>query len=195
LPVSQKCRPQGLATLSAVSAPKTLEGVFQPPHALGISPSELFSFRAISDPVSGNLSLPALPAKTFRASTVCSKGSSPPEKPCPFSLPERLIRGGTVCSPEVPGLPGSPRVRPRRRASPSSPSPHALRQSLRFHKLRSGPQGIAARTQRLFPPKGAPTCLAFLTDGSVPPLRKRPRCGLFFHLEIQGTLTSPRNLS
>jgi len=52
---SQKCRPQGLATLSTVSAPKTLGSLFQPPTLLGFPLQSFLSSSMVEFSVSQKL--------------------------------------------------------------------------------------------------------------------------------------------
>jgi hypothetical protein len=61
--VPRKCRPQGLATLSTVSATRTLGDVYVP-NAPRLRSSELFSFRTVERAFRFDLSALAFPYKT-----------------------------------------------------------------------------------------------------------------------------------
>jgi len=121
-PTPRKSRPQGLATLSTASARRTLGDLFQPPTPLGFSlqsfPPPRGSNVSLLTPFRSCASLQDLPASHRRSSDFL-----PPEKPCPFSLPKRLIRVGAFCSPGTLGLSGLPSADPTEKPLPSrSPS-------------------------------------------------------------------------
>jgi hypothetical protein len=54
-----------------------------------------------------------------------------------------LVRNETLGSPEVFGPTGFLLTQPRKRASPSSPSPHTLKTNPFLKETVSGPQGLA----------------------------------------------------
>lgn len=160
----------------------------------GGSPFRAFLLSGGRISVSQDPSTLALPKKTQQPFSCASVASSHRKSRVPSALSEGLIRSGTSCSPRVSRLPGPPPVLSRRRASPSSPSPLALRIQKPYDPRTPEPQGFPSNTGRPFPPKGAPSCLAFPTDDPVPPLRKISRCGLFFPLEAPKPLTKPQPL-
>jgi len=122
----QKSRPQGLATLSTASAPRTLGSLSQLPTLLGFPLQSFLSSPVIGPSVSPRTFPSCTSSKNLPASRLCSRGFLPPEKLGLSTPPEGLVRGETICSPEVPGPSGPPPARPRKRASPSFPSPLAL---------------------------------------------------------------------
>jgi hypothetical protein len=87
LPAFQKPRPQGLATLSAASAPKPLEAFFSPQRSWGF-PFRAFLFSRGSIPVSRNRSPHALAMKTSRPPRGASGVSTHRKSRVPNRSPE-----------------------------------------------------------------------------------------------------------
>jgi hypothetical protein len=83
--VPRKCRPQGLATLSTVSATKTLGEVYVP-NARRLRSSELFSFRAVDGAFRLNLSAPAFSYKTRLGLALTLQRFAPARKAAPTVL-------------------------------------------------------------------------------------------------------------
>jgi len=150
--------------------PRTLESLFQLPTLLGFPLQSFLSSPVIRPPVSQKTFPSCTSPKNPSASRVCFRGLRPPKKLGLSSLPEGLVRGETVCSPEVFGPAGFPSAAPRKRASPSSPSPLALGSCPPLEEQHPWPQGLPASADWLLLPKEAPPCPTFLTDNPVPPL-------------------------
>jgi hypothetical protein len=100
-----------------------------------------------------------------------SSGFLPPGKPCPFS-PRVFSPGRDRCSPELSDLSGSPSDDPRKRTSPSLPSPRVLMNPQPYDKKSNEPQGIPGRQLGCSPHYRVPACLAFRTLNPLPPLKK-----------------------
>jgi len=112
-------------------------------NAPGVPSSELYLFlrdRAFRFPKA----LPFLhfPRKPSRPSRCASRAFSHRRSWVSHSLSGGLIRNETLGSPEVFGPTGFLPAQPRKRASPSSPSPHALANSPPFKGLSAEPQGF-----------------------------------------------------
>jgi hypothetical protein len=90
---SRKSRPQGLATLSAASAPQVLGDISQPPTLLGFALQSFSPFPGSEDSFESTFPLLRFPAKPVRASYRRFSGLLPREKPFPLR-PEGLIRSG-----------------------------------------------------------------------------------------------------
>jgi hypothetical protein len=109
----RKCRPQGLATLSTVSANPRPGGCFSTPDAHGLRPAELFSFSVIGQFFRIVLSVPALSYKTLSDLVPALQRLDPTKKAAPTRLlPEGLTRGRACCSLGPSGLLGSLIPRP-----------------------------------------------------------------------------------
>jgi len=139
-------------------------------NALGVPPSELSSSPAVESRFPKTLPRLHFRKKPLQLLSCASVASSHRKSRVPSALSEGLIRSGTPGSPGVSRLPGPPPILSRKRASPSFPSPRALRVQEPYDPQTPEPQGFPSRTGRPFPPKGAPSCLAFPTDDPVPPL-------------------------
>jgi hypothetical protein len=146
-------------------------GPLSAPNALGLRSSEPCSFRVIGKPFRASLSAPALPGKTRMTLPRRFSGLIPPGKPCP-SLSRVFSSGRDRCSPELCDLSGSPSIDPRRRTSPSPPSPRVLTSPQPYDKKPNGPQGVAGRQLGCSPHYRAPACLAFRIMNSLPPLEE-----------------------
>jgi hypothetical protein len=163
-------------------------GPLSAPNALGLRSSEPCSFRVIGKPFRASLSAPALPGKTRMTLPRRFSGLIPPGKPCP-SLSRVFSSGRDRCSPELCDLSGSPSIDPRRRTSPSPPSPRVLTSPQPYDKKPNGPQGVAGRQLGCSPHYRAPACLAFRILNPLPPLRRiHPQRTIF-------SSRSPRNLA
>jgi hypothetical protein len=95
----RKYRPQGLATLTTVSAYPRPWGPVSAPNALGLRPTELSSFPVIEQSFRIILSVPALSYKTLSGLVPALQRLGPTEKAVPTRLlPEGLTRGRAGCS-------------------------------------------------------------------------------------------------
>jgi len=113
-------------------------------NALGVPSPELsllFDGRVLGFPKT----LPFLhfPRKPFRPSRCASRASSHRRSWVSFLLSGGLVRNETLGSPEVFGPAGLRLTQPRKRASPSFPSPHTLRNDPPLEETFPGPQGFA----------------------------------------------------
>jgi hypothetical protein len=154
-------------------------GPLSAPNARGLRSSELFSSRVIEKPFQALLSAHALSGKTLMTLPRRFSGLLPPGKPCP-SLTRVISSGRDRCSPELSDLSGSPSGDPRKRTSPSLPSPRVLMRPQPYDKKLNGPQGVTGRQLGCSPHYRAPACLAFRTLNPLPPLEGiHPRRTIF----------------
>jgi hypothetical protein len=129
-----KPRPESLASLPGSPALRVWlpsrrpqpaepsEASFSPQHPWA-SPSRAFLLPGDRSRVSPRTLRSCASLQNLSALHRRSSGFLPPEKPCPFSLPERLIRVGASCSPGTSSLSGLPSADPTEKLLPSrSPS-------------------------------------------------------------------------
>jgi len=142
------------------------------PNALGLRSSELSSFRAIEKTLSGiSLRSCAFRQNLYDLAPALQR-LAPTQKAVPLIAPRVFSSGRDRCSLEPSGLSGSPSVDPWKRPSPSLPSPLVLLNPQPYDKKFNEPQGLANRQLGCSPHYRAPTCLAFWTFDSLPPLKK-----------------------
>jgi len=147
---NQKSRTQGLATLSAMSAKKSLKRSLSTPNTLGLLPSELSSHTVIEPSFPMTLSTPALGYKTHpRPRNRAPAASSHPMSRTPLRSPCRLSRGGAfLCSPGLSGLSDPPDSMPTEKLLPSPSSLPSLApttlSSTRYLNLRAFPHQASA---------------------------------------------------
>jgi hypothetical protein len=115
-PAFQKSRPQGLATLSTVSAPFNLGSIFQPPTLLGL-PFRALLLRYDRCSLSKTSLRSGALLQNLSASHRRFSGLFPQRKPCLCLLPGGLDRDETSCSPGLSGLSGSLFSEPAEKAS------------------------------------------------------------------------------
>jgi len=188
----RKSHPQGLATLSVVSAPEPLEASSSPRHSWA-PPFKAFLLHGDPENLSIPRSAPALSLKTFSASSRRSDGLLPPWKPYPSSLPDGLDPAGALA---LLGFTTS-------QALPPSTAPHQhlsgrvafpVLASLVPHETGSPhPQGLPSQWPGFFP-YGTPACLAFLPSSPRALFEPVTDRGLFFPLEGPQPLTKPECL-
>jgi hypothetical protein len=124
-PAHRKCRTQGLATLSTVSALQTRGSLFQPPTLLGFTLQSFFPLGEPDEPFGSNV--PLLRFLTKPGSLVRrSSGLILPKKLCSSMQPEGLVRVGALCSPGLSDLSGSPALRPISKVSIFQNAPRVL---------------------------------------------------------------------
>jgi hypothetical protein len=105
---------------------------------------------------------------------------APTQKAVPLMAPQVFSSGRDRCSLELSDLSGSPSADPRKRTSPSFPSPHVLVSPQPYDQKPGEPQGVTDRQLGFSPHYRAPACLAFRTSVSLPPLwRIHPQRTIF----------------
>ena len=112
-------------------------------NALGVPSPELYLFfrdRVSSFPEA--LPFVHFPKKPSRPSRCASRASSHRRSWVSHLLSGGLVRNETLGSPEVFGPTGFLLTQSRKRASPSSPSPHTLKNNPSFKEMCFGPQGL-----------------------------------------------------
>jgi hypothetical protein len=174
------CRPQGLATLSAVSATLTLGSLFQLPTLMGFA---LQSFSPFPRSM-GSFEL------TLRPRAFLQNLSALYRRPggfIPRKKPGLLLRSRRVSSGRDPLL--SWVFWPSRYSPSSDPAKSiyhfGIPLSLLSCYLPHGrqpheSQGRQVRKSRLFPPKRTPACMTFLPTASATSLRSEFAVGYFF---------------
>jgi len=147
-----KPRPIGLASPTGSPVPrvwlpsrrrqltKPLKASFSPQRSRAC-PFRAFLLSGDRGSVSPSTSAPALPCKTTTASHRRSSGFLPPEKPYPFSLPERLIRVGALALLGLRPLGLSLRGTSQNASPVSAPLPPFDHPRPYDHERR-GPQGL-----------------------------------------------------
>jgi len=120
-------------------------------NAHGLYPSEPCSFPMVRASFRRPLSAPALLFKTHKALKRRLSGFIPPGKPYPSSLPEDLIRVGTLALLGLSGLSGFPAICTVRRNSLPPDSPPVLVSHVAHTACIPGPQGLSAQIARRFP--------------------------------------------
>jgi hypothetical protein len=113
----------------------------------------------------------AWPQNPFDLTTALQR-FSPTRKAAPLVAPRVFSSGRDRCSPELSDLSGSPSVDPRKRTSPSLPSPPILAAPQPYDKKTDGSQGVPGRQLGCSPHYRAPACLAFRIMNSLPPLEE-----------------------
>lgn len=149
-PAFQKCRTQGLATLSTESASQILGNLFQLPTLLGFTLQSFHPSRQLQKPF--DFCLPSLRSLTKpKGPRAGAPTYHPPGKLFPLLRPELFTRIGTQCSPGHSGLSGILALKPMLQAPSLQHAPHVLRWQLPHGNYPHEPQGITALRTRHFP--------------------------------------------
>jgi hypothetical protein len=153
---------------------RILGDLFQPPTLLGFALQSFHPSGRSRNPFGFPSPLLRFPAKPCDLAPALQR-LVPTPKAVPLIAPRVFSSGRDRCSLELSDLSGSPSVDPRKRSSPSLPSPRVLSNPQPYDKKLNEPQGIADRQLGCSPHYRAPACLAFWTSIPPPPLEKDRR--------------------
>jgi len=158
----RKRRPQGLATLTTVSASHVLGSVSQPPTLLGFALQSFPPFPGSEDSFESTFPLLRFPAKPVRALHRRSSGLLSRKRPCPDALRRVSSKWGPMLSWALRPLRFSPLPDPYR-----EPLPHHITLSFLKDRPLTMPALMNLRALRPgnsgFFPEGTPTYLVFCT--------------------------------
>jgi hypothetical protein len=141
LPVSKKSRPQGLATLSTVSAHKTLAASFSSQRSWA-SPFEAFLLSHGRSVVSYRPLRPCAFVTTLLGLLPTLRRLAPMKEAVSLVAPRRISPGRDLLLPWASGLWGAPSPEPGNQVSLSAPPLASLPTTTSYLTVLAGPQGL-----------------------------------------------------